>query len=248
MNNLVEVYKNVLRVSHRIVAENTNNMIKSVQNLITGNIKELEEFGRVHFKNETLKTNGGMQETKTYYLNEQQATLLLTFMKNSRIVKQFKIKLIKEFYRMKAHIKKETPLLNEKVQTVIYCLDNAIKHLNANNKTKLVMMKKAYESLGVNTRFLPNDVEEPVAYSLTELLQKHNVDMSVQQFNPLLIKHGIVKSVTRTTSTGFKQTYKVITEKGLRYGKNSVKTNTFKGVQPHYYEHTFKELLELVLD
>ena len=53
--NIVEIYEDELRVSHRVIAEQTDNQVVSVQNLITGNIKELEEFGKVHFKNEAIK-------------------------------------------------------------------------------------------------------------------------------------------------------------------------------------------------
>ena len=53
--NIVEIYEDELRVSHRVIAEQTDNKVKSVNNLITDNIKDLEEFGRLPFKKETLK-------------------------------------------------------------------------------------------------------------------------------------------------------------------------------------------------
>ena len=59
----------------------------------------------MRFKIATVKnTVGAVNEEKTYYLNEPQATLLMTFMKNTNIVKQFKINLVKEFYRMKNYL------------------------------------------------------------------------------------------------------------------------------------------------
>ncbi len=39
--------------------------------------------------------------TKVYYLNEQQATLLMTFLDNSEIVVKFKVELVKQFYHMR---------------------------------------------------------------------------------------------------------------------------------------------------
>jgi len=139
MNNIVEIYEDELRVSHRVIAENTGNKIVSVQNLITGNLKELEEFGKVHFKNEAIKNvKNKVNETKTYYLNEPQATLLMTFMKNTNIVKQFKINLVKEFYRMKDYLKSDEEKIKlekdkielEKIKTITDMKKSAIKRID----------------------------------------------------------------------------------------------------------------------
>jgi hypothetical protein len=46
----------------------------------------------------------GGRPKKLYYLNEQQATLLTTFMKNSDIVREFKYKLVNEFFKMREYI------------------------------------------------------------------------------------------------------------------------------------------------
>ena len=247
--NIVEIYENELRVSHRVIAEQTDNKIKSVNNLITDNIKDLEEFGRLPFKKETLKTNGGMQETKTYYLNEPQATLLITFMRNNEIVKKFKVLLVKEFYKMKDYIKNKNylPQANDRTSATIYCVNNAIEILKVNEASKILMLEKAYRSLRVDTSFLPNYAEEDITHSLTELLAKHNVDMSTRKFNQLLIQNGIVEVKTRKSTKGIK-TYKALTNKGLKYGKNLVNPKNQRETQPHYFDNTFEELLDLVLN
>jgi phage regulator Rha-like protein len=100
--NIVEIYEDEVRVSHRVIAEQTDNQDKSVLDLITRNLKELEEFGMVRFKIVAIKNiKNKVNEEKTYYLNEPQATLLLTFMRNNEVVKKFKINLVKEFYKKK---------------------------------------------------------------------------------------------------------------------------------------------------
>ena len=249
--NIVEVYEDELRVSHRVIAEQTDNQVVSVQNLITDNIKDLEEFGRVHFKNEAIKNiKNKINEEKTYYLNEPQATLLITFMRNSEIVKKFKVSLVKEFYRMKDYLKDKQnhlPQANDRTSATIYCVNNAIELLKVNEASRILMMHKAYKSLGVNTSFLPNYTEEDITHSLTELLAKHNVDMSARKFNQLLIQNDIVEVKTRKSTKGIK-TYKALTNKGLKYGKNLVNPNNQKETQPHYFDNTFEELLELVLN
>ena len=139
MNNIVEIYEDELRVSHRVIAEQTDNQDKSVLDLITRNLKELEEFGQLRFKIATVKnTVGAVNEEKTYYLNEPQATLLMTFMKNTNIVKQFKINLVKEFYRMKDYLKSDEEKIKlekdkaelEKIKTITDMKKSAIKRID----------------------------------------------------------------------------------------------------------------------
>jgi len=84
-----------------LIAEKTKNTQKSIQNLINNHILSLEKFGRVVFEILPLETKGGIQDHKIYYLNEQQATLLVTFMRNNEIVINFKIELVKQFFQMK---------------------------------------------------------------------------------------------------------------------------------------------------
>ena len=64
---------------------------------------ELKTFGVVPFKTElqTRGNRGGSQEAECAYLNEQQATLLISMMRNSPKVIAFKIALVKAFYEMR---------------------------------------------------------------------------------------------------------------------------------------------------
>jgi phage regulator Rha-like protein len=100
--NLVENIEGELLVSHRVIAEQTNNKEKSVLDLITRNLAELEEFGMVRFKIVAIKNaKNRVNEEKTYYLNEPQTTLLLTFLRNNEVVKKFKVRLVTEFFKMR---------------------------------------------------------------------------------------------------------------------------------------------------
>jgi phage regulator Rha-like protein len=108
VTSIIEEIDGQLVVSHRIIAVQTNNKVLSVQKLITENIEELEEFGLLRFKIEAIKNaKNRINEEKTYYLNEQQATLLLTFMRNNTVVKQFKIRLVKDFFKMREALKSQ---------------------------------------------------------------------------------------------------------------------------------------------
>ena len=81
------------------IAEKTNNNYRSVQRIIETQRKRLEKFGIMRFQI-TLNGRRGRPK-KIYQLNEQQATLLITFMKNNDIVADFKTELVRQFYSMR---------------------------------------------------------------------------------------------------------------------------------------------------
>lgn len=73
----------------------------SVIKLVRSYQSDLEEFGLVRFEiraREAGKHGGG--DVEFAILNEQQSTLLLTYMRNSEIVRAFKKRLVKEFWQM----------------------------------------------------------------------------------------------------------------------------------------------------
>lgn len=74
---------------------------KSVIRLVRDNQEDLAEFGRVRFETATFHTGGGPQSREVALLNEQQATLLMTYMRNSGVVRKFKKHLVASFYRLR---------------------------------------------------------------------------------------------------------------------------------------------------
>jgi phage regulator Rha-like protein len=111
MKELIVTVGNELRVSHRVIAENTNNEQRSIRLLIDENMSDFEEFGQVSFEMTTVKNSvGATNEQKTYFLNEQQSTLLVTYLRNNEIVRKFKVALVKEFYNLRNVLKVETEL------------------------------------------------------------------------------------------------------------------------------------------
>lgn len=82
------------------IAEGTENDHASVIKLVRTYIADLEEFGRVGFEIQPFATAGGEQSREVAHLNEQQATLLLTYMRNSDVVRGFKKRLVHAFFQM----------------------------------------------------------------------------------------------------------------------------------------------------
>ena len=82
------------------IAEGIQNEHASVILLVRKYIDDLNEFGLVDFKSES----SGGRPTEFALLNEQQSTLLLTYMRNSDVVREFKKRLVKAFWKMSQQV------------------------------------------------------------------------------------------------------------------------------------------------
>ena len=80
-----------------VIAECAQVQHHAVQQLIARYESDLKEFGVLAFEMRTVKTN----LTKIYHLNEPQATRILTFLKNTLPVREFKKNLVRQFYAMR---------------------------------------------------------------------------------------------------------------------------------------------------
>lgn len=99
--NIIEDAEGELRVSSLIIAGRTENEHRAVMQLIRNYHGELSELGRVASEMQPFETAGGTQRREVALLNEPQSTLLITFMRNSPIVIEFKKELVKQFYAMR---------------------------------------------------------------------------------------------------------------------------------------------------
>lgn len=100
---IIQIKNEVAVVSHRVIALHTEIKARSVRLLIDNHKADLEEFGVLSFEmtKPTEGSQGGRPE-KTYHLNEQQATLLMTYLSNTPKVVEFKKALVKAFYQLKS--------------------------------------------------------------------------------------------------------------------------------------------------
>lgn len=98
MNNLVELKGSEIFTTSLVISEGTQVKHRSVQKTVDTHIKRLERFGKVRFE---ITPSASGQNQKVYILNEEQATLLITFLKNTDIVADFKVELVRQFYAMR---------------------------------------------------------------------------------------------------------------------------------------------------
>lgn len=87
-----------------VIAECAGVKRHAIQSLIQQHEKDFREFGRVAFEMRPLQTRGGQQMVKVYHLNEQQATLLMTYLRNTDVVRTFKKELVRQFFAMRKEL------------------------------------------------------------------------------------------------------------------------------------------------
>jgi len=90
------------------IAEGVGNPHATVIKLVRQNASDFEEFGNIGFEIQNSNSGAG-RPTEFAVLNEQQATLLLTYMRNNETVKQFKKRLVKAFFDMRDLLQAQTP-------------------------------------------------------------------------------------------------------------------------------------------
>ena len=87
-----------------IIAEYAEVKHDTVQSLIRNHQEDFESYGIIGF--EIRKLDGRGRPMKIYRLNEQQATLLITYLKNTEPVRRFKMNLVKAFFEMREELSK----------------------------------------------------------------------------------------------------------------------------------------------
>ena len=93
--------KDDVYTTSEVVAEHAEVQHHAVQQLISTYKKDFEEFGKVAFEMRPLPGSKTGQRTTVYHLNEQQATLLMTYLRNNKTVRGFKKELVRQFYAMR---------------------------------------------------------------------------------------------------------------------------------------------------
>ena len=89
-----------------IVAKYTGVSVEHVRQLTDKHKGQLERFGILGFENSKLDGRG--RPHKIWHYNEQQATLLITFMRNTDAVVEFKSNLVAAFYSQREELTAKT--------------------------------------------------------------------------------------------------------------------------------------------
>lgn len=193
MYELIELRKNDIFTNSKIIADGTNNEHNSVTRIIRNYIEDFEDFGEVKFMDLKSKNPQGGRPIKIYLLNEQQATLLLTYLGNNEIVRQFKKNLVRQFYAMRQFLmEKQSKLWIDTRQTnkenrlketdVIKQLADYAKEQGSTHSDRLyvVYTKLAKKIIGGKRDSLTASEINNLTLVENIILQTINADMSIQ--------------------------------------------------------------------
>ncbi|ECR2473650.1 phage regulatory protein [Campylobacter coli] len=172
MNDLVYSLNGGLVTDQNKISTISKVDINSIQKLIRNYKQDLECFGELGFELQKIaKTN-----KKIYFLNEQQATLLLTYMKNSESVRNAKKVLVFAFYQMKEKLRS---LEQEQEKARFKTLSDENLRLNSLNhhqkigyKSQLAQQKEKYEN---KIKALKYDLEHKKELSFKRKLSKEEL-------------------------------------------------------------------------
>lgn len=106
MNDLVYLTPNTKEpfTTSEVIAECAGVKRHAIQVLIQQHEKDFREFGKVSFEMRPLEGSKTGQTVKVYHLNEQQATLLMTYLRNTCVVRAFKKELVRQFFAMRKEL------------------------------------------------------------------------------------------------------------------------------------------------
>lgn len=103
--------------THEIIAEYAELAPKTVARLIRKHMEDLKSYGLVGFEIRANQTSRGIREEKIYHLNEPQATLLITYLKNTERVRAFKQELVRQFFLLRDEAMKHRAIRPEEIRT-----------------------------------------------------------------------------------------------------------------------------------
>ena len=101
---LVEIKKLDLVTNTAAIAEGVGRDHDTIIKLVDRNKSDLEEFGGVGFE---IRAGYNNSKVRVALLNEQQTTLLITYMRNNEVVRAFKKRLVSEFFTMRSALAKK---------------------------------------------------------------------------------------------------------------------------------------------
>lgn len=134
---------------------------------------------------------------------------------------------------------------NQNLVDEMYATQFAAEMLSVSEAGKIKMLGTVFTIHNISTNILPDYTEEKLTRSLTVLLKEHNSGITAQKANIILVNLNILELRERPTKHGT-TTFKSLTDHGLKYGKNLINPNNEKETQPHYFEDTFPQLLEII--
>jgi len=200
-----------------IVADGTESQHKNVLEMIRHNLSDFEEFGGVAFETRPFDTAGGTQNRSVAVLNREHSMLLMTYMRNTPIIRDFKKRLIHGFVALEKRVQ-EAPALTEEevVHQALQITYRKVQELEA--KAAEDAPKVAYHDDFVCTEDLLRFATVASTLGITE-----------KRLRELLAEHGWIfkeEATRRSQKTGEKKTV-------YRYSEYADKKRYFQRQEVH---------------
>lgn len=158
-----------------IVAECAGVKRHAVKSLIEKHRSDLEDFGKVAFQMQPLPGSKTGQKITVYHLNEQQATLLMTYLKNTEQVRTFKKELVRQFYAMRDFIReRQSPIWQD-----TRALGKEIRKMETDTIKALVSYAEAQGSRHATRYYQSISSLANRTAGITERDKAHTVELSV---------------------------------------------------------------------
>jgi phage regulator Rha-like protein len=217
---LVKINNGLPVTSTLTIADGLQVEHKAIIQLVRKHQADLEEFGRVTFEMLPFETAGGMQTKEIAELNERQATLIMTYSKNTEIARTFKKRLVKVFYEMATAVQRPSNVRPEIEAAEIFSKFNDVGKLigfdvnmaafSANNATRKIININVLELMGVTKLIAPTQVAD---LNPGELGRFMNPIRNSVQVNEMLVQLGY------QVRTGVSKCPYQATEKGLKFSR-----------------------------
>lgn len=195
-----------------IIAEGAGVQHHTVTRLIRDQKADFEEFGKVGFEIHALPDSRTGQKIKVYYLNEQQATLLLTYLKNTEVVRAFKRELVKQFFAMRSLLlEKSSPVWQD-----TRSLGKEVRRQETDAIKRLVDYATAQGSR--NAAWYYTSLSELA--NRTVGIQNRDTAQTVQLTALLMVERLIAQEITAGIQVGepYKNIYKTIKDRLAVFG------------------------------
>lgn len=164
----------------------------------------------------------------------------------------FNLKVIRAYDAMmiEKYSKPVAPISND-----LALIEAAARMLNVSNSGKLSMLESVGKKYNASGHLPVYAIDAPSGavdgssrptHSLTELLSINNAGIGVRTAYLELERAGIVERKSRKSTGGKTKEFWSVTPRGLQYGKNMTSPQSPRETQPHFYDYSAQELINII--
>lgn len=199
MNKLVYLKKDDAFTDSLVIANGTGVEHRKIKASIKRHHDQLEKFGKLSAPYRAESTGGRPEEY--YVLNESQATFLVTLLKNTEVVINFKAELVRQFYKMREILAQKQTIEWQQMRTA----GKLTRKAETDTIKELVILAKAQGSSHADMLYM---TYSKLANKMAGISKRDQASFS--QLNDLNIFEQIILNIIRqgiVANRNYKQIY-----------------------------------------